>query len=150
MAERLNLEDENLFSKIIEERHKSGALLFGRFLSLKGLITDEDIFNARMYQKGQNRRLGELAVMRGLLTQDDVNRLLVYQEESGILFGELAVSLGFMTQDQLVELLEEADEANIYFGEALVTLGILDPFVMKENLRVFQRLTVNGAAEYNA
>ncbi len=149
MAKRLNPEDEALFSKIMEERHKSGALLFGRFLALKGLITDEDIFNARMFQKGQNRRLGEMAVIRGILTEDDVNRLLVYQEESGILFGELAVSLGFMTHDQLVELLEYADEANIFFGEAMVSLGIIDPFVMKENLRIFQRFTFSDQ-EYNA
>ena len=149
MAKRLNPDEEALFAKIIEERHMSGVLLFGRFLALKGLITDEDIFNARMFQKGQNRRLGELAVIRGMLTEDDVNRLLVYQEESGILFGELAVSLGFLEHDQLAVLLEYADEANIFFGEALVSLGIIDPFVMKENLRTFQRFTF-GSREYNA
>ena len=149
MAKRLSPEEEDLFSKIITERQMSSVLLFGRFLALKGLITDEDIYNARMFQKGQNRRLGELAVTRGLLSEDDVNRLLVYQEESGILFGELAVSLGFLSHDQLMSLLEYADEANIYFGEALVSLGILDHFVMKENLGVFQRLTL-GNTEYNA
>ena len=63
MAERLNSEDEALFLRIAEERKRSGVMLFGRYLALKSLITDEDIFNARMYQKGQNRLVGEIAVV---------------------------------------------------------------------------------------
>ena len=149
MAERLNSEDEDLFARIIEERRKSGAVLFGRYLALKGLISDEDIFNARMYQKGQNRRIGEIAVNRGLLSLEDVDRLLIYQEETGIRFGELAVSLGFLTNDQLADLLGFAEEANIYFGEALVAIGVIQEGVMRENLKVFQRLTI-GVREYNA
>jgi hypothetical protein len=149
MAEHLNPKEADLFIRIMEERHESGVVLFGRYLALKGLITDEDIFNARMFQKGQNRRLGEIAVERGLLSEEDVERLLVYQEESGIRLGELAVYLGFMSREQVDMLLEFSEESYIYFGEALVSLGIINESAMLENLRTFQRFKVDQG-EYNA
>lgn len=149
MAEYLNHQDADLFRRIMEERQESGVVLFGRYLALKGLVTDEDIFNARMFQKGQNRKLGEIAVERGLLSEEDVERLLVYQEESGIRFGELAVYLGFLDRGQVETLLEFSEESYIYFGEALVTLGIMRENVMLENLRTFQRLKIDKA-DYNA
>ena len=149
MAEQLNSEEADLFSRIMEERQKSGVVLFGRYLALKGLITDEDIFNARMFQKGQNRRMGEIAVERGLLSEEDVERLLVYQEESGVRLGELAVYLGFMTREQVDALLEFAEESYIYFGEALVSIGIIRENVMLDNLRTFRRLKLDQGT-YNA
>lgn len=145
MPKRLEPDEEALFAKIIAEKQREGVLLFGRYLSLKGLISDEDIFNARMFQKGQNLRIGEIAMSRGMLSRDDVERLLVYQEETGMRFGELAAALGFITNEQLAELLEAADQSYIYFGEALVAIGVLEEPVMLVNLQSFRRLQLEGA-----
>lgn len=140
--ERLGSEDEALFVELFDKGFTDGPIIFGRFLKAKGLITEEDIFNARMLQKRQNRKIGEIAVERGIMDIDSVERLLVYQEETGIRFGELAVRLGHISQEQLDELLEYMEKSYIYFGEALVRLGILAGGQMKEDLEMFHRLKV--------
>jgi len=140
--DRLNRTDEALFIELFESGFTDGPIVFGRFLKAKGLITDEDIFNARMLQKRQNRKIGEIAVDRGLMDMNSVERLLVYQEETGIRFGELAVQLGYLSQKQVEELLEHMEKSYIYFGEALVRIGILDGPRMKASLELFHRLRV--------
>jgi len=139
---RLDRDEEALFVELFDMGFTDGPIIFGRYLRAKGLITEEDMFNARMLQKRQNRMIGEIAVERGMMDIDSVERLLVYQEETGVRFGELAVQLGYLSQDQLDEVLEYMDKSYIYFGEALVRMGILDGAVMRESLEVFHRLKV--------
>lgn len=140
---RLKRSDESLFVELFDGGITEGQVLFGRFLKAKGLITDEDIFNARMTQKRQNRKIGEIAVERGLMDTDSVERLLVYQEETGERFGDLAQKLGYLEREQVDELLEHLDKSYIYFGEALVRIGILTGLQMKQSLDVFHRLRVS-------
>ena len=149
MGERLIPEEEELFKKMLEERGNRGAVLFGRYLALKGLITEEDICNARRFQKNQNRMIGEVAVDRGFLSEEDVENLLIFQEETGILFGELAINFGYLTREQVDELLDHLDRAYIFFGEALVALRVLGEPEMLSNLSTFQRMKL-GEQEYNA
>jgi hypothetical protein len=105
-----------------------------------------------MFQKGQNLKIGEIAIERGILSEEEINRLLVYQEESGIMFGELAVGLGYLSYEQLLELLGFAELSYIYFGEALVSIGAIEDVIMKDNLKLFQRLRLGtgGVSAFNA
>jgi hypothetical protein len=134
--------DESLLVELFDKGLTDGPVIFGRYLRAKGLISEEDIFNARMLQKKQNRKIGEIAVERGLMDIDSVERLLVYQEESGILFGELAVRLGYLSRKQVDALLEYKEKSYIYFGEALVRMGVLDAARMRESLDIFHRLKI--------
>lgn len=138
-AKRLSKKEEELFSQFLGSADVDGPLLFGRFLSLQGLISDEDVFNARMLQKTQNRRLGEIAIERGFLQPEEVQRLLIWQEEYGIRFGELAVEFGYLTGEQLQEILSQAQSSYLYFGEALVMLGVIQQNIMLSNLAMFHR-----------
>jgi hypothetical protein len=147
MAEHLDTGDEDLFIAMFEGGEESAPMLFGSFLRLKGLIAHEDIFNARMIQKNQNRRIGELAVEHGWLTDEDVDRILVLQEElGGIRFGELAVELGFLLPEQINMLLEHIEESYVFFGEALVQLGAISRARMARELETFHRLKLHASA----
>ena len=139
---RLGQGEEALFVELFEGGLSGGPFLFGRYLRAKGLVTDEDIFNARMLQKDQNPRIGEISVERGLMDKELVERLLIVQEETGQRFGDLAVRLGYMSQQQLDEVLDHMEKSYLYFGEALVRIGVIDPDMMMQNLQTFQRLKV--------
>lgn len=141
-ADRLGDSEEAFFIELFDRGLTDGPFLFGRYLKAKGLINDDDIYRARMFQKMHNRKIGEIAVERGMMDVDAVERLLVFQEESGIRFGDLAVSLGYMSQQQLDDVLEHMDSSYVYFGEALVRMGVLDHGDMMDSLGIFQRLRV--------
>ena len=139
---RLGKGEEALFVELFENGLTGGPFLFGRYLRAKGLVSDEDIFNARMLQKNQNPRIGEIAVERGLMDNELVERLLVVQEETGLRFGDLAVQLGYISQQQLDEVLDHMEKSYLYFGEALVRIGVIGTDMMTQNLVTFQRLKV--------
>lgn len=140
--DRLDSKEESLFIELFEGGIGEGFFLFGRYLRAKGLVTDEDIFNARMLQKTQNRRIGEVAIELGLMDDEAVERLLVIQEEMGVRFGDLAIKFGYLTDEQLDDIIKKMDRVYLYFGEALVKLGAIRQNTMLENLGIFQRLKV--------
>lgn len=140
--DRLNREESNLLIELFDKGMTEGAFLFGKYLTAKGIITDEDIFNARMLQKTQNLRIGEVAVSMGFMDEESVHRLLVAQEETGLRFGVLAVSFGFLTTDELAQVVNTREKSYLYFGEALVKVGAMERGVMMECLGLFQRLKV--------
>jgi hypothetical protein len=120
-------------------------LFFGQFLRKEGLISEEDIFQARSLQKKRNRRIGELAMEKGWITGEKVDRVLVMQEDTEEKFGEIAVSQGYLTEAQVGELLERMDDGYLFFGEALVQLGVLKMEVMVEKLNEFNTVFGNAA-----
>lgn len=139
MKNSLNREEQEYFKEILSKDGSDKQFLFGQFLCKKGLITEQDIFNARMIQKQHNRMIGQIAQEKGWLSSQDVARILIYQEESHNKFGEISVDLAFLTGTQVQCLLMEMDESYIFFGEALVSLGVLSENEMLKNLETFNR-----------
>ena len=66
-------------------------MLFGQFLLKEGVISRVDIFKARLIQKRNNLRIGELAREKGWLTDEDIEKILSVQEETYEKFGEIAI-----------------------------------------------------------
>lgn len=147
MKNRLEKEEQEYFKELFSKDNLDKQFLFGQFLRRKGLITEQDIFNARMIQKQHNRLIGQMAHEKGWLTSEDVARILVYQEESHNKFGEISVDHAFLTSSQVQCLLIEMDESYVFFGEALVNLGVMSEQEMIRNLEVFNRLKLQGEAE---
>ena len=137
---RLTSDEEALFIELFEHSPADAPFFFGQFLRAKGLISDEDIFNARQFQKTHNRRIGEVAVELGFISQSAVEKLLVMQEESGMQFGDLAIRTGYLSQAELDEVVEYIEMNYVFFGEALVRLEILEMHVMLDNLKIFKRM----------
>jgi hypothetical protein len=55
-------------------------LMFGQFLRKEKLVSDDDVIRARLYQKDQNRLIGDRLVEKGWITEEQVQRILVIQE----------------------------------------------------------------------
>ena len=137
-------EEEYLSDILALDSPAPRSFLFGQFLRMKGLITEEDVFNARMMQRQHNRRIGELAREKGWLSTADVARILTYQEEDFRKFGQVALEQGYISLERLEGLLKEMQESYVLFGEALVNLGVLTKEEMGENFVQFQRLRLEG------
>lgn len=147
MKNSLDREEQEYFKEILSKDKFDKQFLFGQFLRRKGLITEQDIFNARMIQKQHNRLIGQMAHEKGWLTSEDVARILVYQEENHNRFGEISVDHSFLSGSQVQCLLIEMEESYVFFGEALVSLGVLNEQEMLKNLEIFNRLKIQGEAE---
>lgn len=147
----MSAESDNQDAKLLNElawgADASVPMMFGQFLMKKGLITKEDIFNARMMQKQQNLMIGQMAREKGWINGNDVERILVYQETEKMKFGELAVEYGYLSGPQVEMLLGEMNESYVYFGEALVSLGVISDKILLENLKSFHRLKLGREAE---
>jgi hypothetical protein len=139
-ARRLSRKEEEYFKESCVGACGSKPLIFGRFLIIKGLITEQDIVNARLIQRQQNLMIGELARRKGWITGKDIERVLVFQEENPRPFGELAVEHEYLHKSQVAELLKEIELNHLFLGEALVSLGALTRKDMLESLEIFGRL----------
>jgi MSHA biogenesis protein MshE len=52
-------------------------------------------------------RFGEFLTMHGVITQEQLDHALGFQKEGGVLLGESLVHLGYMAVDDLDQYLEE-------------------------------------------
>ena len=52
-----------------------------------------------------NKQLGELLIDDGLITQDSLQKALVYQKNNGGLIGEILVELGFVKEEDIAKAL---------------------------------------------
>lgn len=134
------------FNRLGENLLQGKRVLFGQFLRSEGRVTDDDIIQARMYQKEHNVGIENMVVQKGLMSLKDVGRVMVIMEESGAGFGDIAVRKGYMTTDQLYALLKEVSDSHVYIGEALVRLGILNESELQRSLDAYRELTarLNG------
>jgi hypothetical protein len=144
MGGKLSPKEEQYFKELLAGQDSNKPMLFGRFLRQKGLITEQDIVNARLMQRRQNLMIGELARRKGWITEEDIERVLVFQEENPIPFGELAMEHEYMHKSQVDEILRDIEANHVFFGEALVSLGALSKKDMLENLAIFVRLRETG------
>jgi len=140
MGGRLSREEEQYFKGLLAGDEHSKPMLFGRFLKLKGLVSEQDIVNARLMQRRQNLLIGEIAHHKGWISEEDIERVLVYQEETPRPFCELAMEHNFLHHSQVTGLLKEMEENHLFLGEALVSLGVISKKEMLDNLEVFSRL----------
>ncbi len=119
------------------KRPRSGFLLFGQYLCNQGIITNDQIIQARSLQIRNNQKIGVLAKNRGLLTDEEIQRIMIIQEETLKRFGVLAVELGFLSDSQVSELVLEQEDNYLFFGEALVQLGAITQEEMCRHLKTF-------------
>ena len=91
---------------------------FGHFLLQKGLITEQDMYDARFTQKKRNLRIGEIAKAKDWLSDDDIQRILIIQEDTYIFFGEALVLIGAITEKDLIEQLKEFNKAKFFTQDA--------------------------------
>ena len=94
----------------------------------------------RLFQKKNNRKIGELAHKRGWLTEDDIEKILITQEETGEKFGEIALRENLLQKTQINELLKEREDKYTFFGEALVKIRAISNEDLLKHLEAFNEL----------
>ncbi len=115
-------------------------LLFGQYLAKKGLITEQEIVWARIMQKRENKRIGQLARERGLMSKEDVEKVLTLQEhDPDKRFVELAVEQKILGPEEVEKLLREQEDSHLFFGDALVKLGSLTKEELERELVEFSQ-----------
>jgi hypothetical protein len=115
-------------------------LLFGRFLALKGLITDEELRDAITIQLQLNHYHCDayLLLGKGLLDLEDVQRCRDYQMEKGRTLHEALLDLKLIETSAL-EFLQHAERPQLRLGEILVRRGSLSQQELQKALADFQK-----------
>lgn len=111
---------------------------FGRFLVERGVISEEALNEALLFQEESNRRIGALAVERGFMTESQARAVIREQALRDKPFGSLALERGWLTEEGLDELLFAQTVHSSHLGEALLHLGHLTPEAFGGYLKEFK------------
>lgn len=111
---------------------------FGNFLLEKNLITKEQLIQAIEIQKGEQLRLGTLAVHAGLMTAAEVNHIHALQTQKDKRFGEIAIELGYLTPIQIDKLLSSQKPSYLLLSQALVDLNYLSTEAFAQAMEEYQ------------
>ena len=96
----------------------------GNYLLQKGLVNQNQLFNAMSRLSQTHIKLGTIAIHEGLMTAKEVDECLYVQTREDKRFGEIAVERGYLTDEQVNELLSKQTPDYILLGQNLVEDGI--------------------------
>ena len=92
----------------------------GNYLLQKGIVNQEQLFNAMSRLSQTHIKLGTIAIHEGLMTAKEVDECLFVQTREDKRFGEIAVERGYLTDEQVNELLSKQTPDYILLGQNLV------------------------------
>lgn len=98
-------------------------VLFGRFLVLSGLLTDDDIAEASALQKDLDATAFFILIERKILSIEDMTRALAYQRAHLVRFPEALSALKILPPARVAEAMRLAQSNRIRLGEILVMQG---------------------------
>lgn len=110
-------------------------VLFGRFLVLNGILTEEEICAAARVQKDLNASPLFRLIEQGVLVLEDVWRARSYQWEYMVTFCEAVGALGIMSVEDCKAATEAIRQQNVPLGEVLVKQGRITPEALAEALQ---------------
>ena len=73
-------------------------------------------------KKLHEKKLGEILKEYGLVTDDQLRKALLYQKKEGLLIGEALVKLGYIEHEDIIVALSEQDYALDNIKEYITTL----------------------------
>ncbi|MDC7277883.1 MULTISPECIES: hypothetical protein [Pseudobutyrivibrio] len=96
----------------------------GNYLLQKGLVTQEQLFNAMSRLSQTHIKLGTIAIHEGLMTANEVDECLYVQTREDKRFGEIAIARGYLDESQVEELLSKQTPDFVLLGQNLVEDGV--------------------------
>ncbi|SHI61971.1 chemotaxis protein CheX [Pseudobutyrivibrio xylanivorans] len=96
----------------------------GNYLLQRGLVTQEQLFNAMARLSQTHIKLGTIAIHEGLMTANEVDECLYVQTREDKRFGEIAIARGYLDESQVEELLSKQTPDFILLGQNLVEDGV--------------------------
>lgn len=113
-------------------------LPFGRYLYYRGVITQQQLIGALMWQSNQRPRIGQIARDWGWIDDPDIRSILAYRGDL-TRFGEKALHLNILSREQVQTLLWYQRSNQQKIGNYFVEQGILTAAELEEHLREFSR-----------
>lgn len=97
----------------------------GNYLLQKGIVTQDQLFNAMARLSQTHIKLGTIAIHEGLMTANEVDECLYIQTREDKRFGEIAVARGYLSEENVSDLLSKQTPDYILLGQNLVEDGII-------------------------
>lgn len=116
----------------------SVPMMFGRFLVMKGKITERDLEETLQIQSELNRSLAEELLEGDHLSLESFKKAWYYQREHLVTLKEAVIALNLMKEDELEKIEVSCSDRHIRIGELLVQKGILKEQDLKDLLREFR------------
>lgn len=115
------------------------ALILGRHLHRRGLITLRQLIAAVAWQRAQRPAVGQIAKAWGILSEDQVFKVL-QDKAQGELFGDYAVRAGLMTPFQRLAIVGRQRVMQKPIGAYFVEQGILTEEQIDEEVRALKAM----------
>lgn len=96
----------------------------GNYLLQKGIVSQEQLFNAMARLSQTHIKLGTIAIHEGLMTANEVDECLYIQTREDKRFGEIAIERGYLEEPQVSELLNKQTPEFLLLGQNLVEDGV--------------------------
>lgn len=96
----------------------------GNYLLQKGIVTQDQLFDAMSRLSQTHIKLGTIAIHEGLMTANEVDECLYVQTREDKRFGEIAINRGYLTEEQVIDLLSKQPPEFLLLGQNLVEDGI--------------------------
>lgn len=116
----------------------SVPMMFGRYLIMKGKITDQELNEALNVQSELNRSLAEELIERGHITLAGFREAWAYQREKFITFKEAVLELELVGREVIQEVEKACAGRHIKLGELLVQKGALTNDELISSLKEFK------------
>lgn len=100
-------------------------VLFGRFLVIKGLLSEADIARASVVQRDLNATAFFVLIEQEILSIDEFSKTRAYQREHMVTFGEALRATGVLTEKDCLAALRLVDSQRMRLGEVLLQQGKL-------------------------
>ncbi|WP_283607229.1 glycosyltransferase family 2 protein [Faecalispora anaeroviscerum] len=113
---------------------------FGGRLVKAGLINEEQLADALLWQKQEDTLLGETLVNHGIITREQLFRFIF--TSPGATLGEVLIGNGYIDREQLAEALRYQQQYGGRLGTICVSLGFLTPQQLESTLA--QRVAPKG------
>lgn len=97
----------------------------GNYLLQKGIVTQDQLFDAMTRLSEAHIKLGTIAIHEGLMTANEVDECLYVQTREDKKFGEIAVQRGYLEESQVSELLDKQTPDYVLLGQTLVENGVI-------------------------
>lgn len=111
-------------------------LPFGRYLYYRGVITQQELIAALMWQSNQRPKIGQIARDWGWIDDPDIRSILAYRGDL-TRFGEKALHLSILSREQVQTLLWYQRSNQQKIGCYFVEQGILSAVELDRHLQEF-------------
>lgn len=113
-------------------------IFFGRFLVLKGYVSDRELEAAIAVQDELNHSFLGAILEQGLISHKDFMRCREYQRSHAVTFEEAVKALELLSPEGIERVKEDMQQYDFRIGDILVRRGALGPEQLEQALKAYE------------